>query len=378
MGTLRLLLALSVASGHAGPIFGWQGVFAPFAVEGFYIVSGFLITVVLHQKYSTPDRLWLFYTNRFLRIWAPYIVVALITLVAIKVGAKFGGQVLGGAHLFSKSAFQNLDALTFFAALATNILIVGQDLGMWLAYSPPSGLYLTPNFRAEPIQFNQLYIMDQSWTLGLELAFYLVAPFIVRRHWGLIVLLLGGSLGARLLTYSAGYDFDPWTYRFFPFELAFFLAGALSARFYLASTRLQSDQVGLPGRLMALSAVAVVAGWSYLPPVHHPEFLLFALICGALPFLFALTKDWAIDRYAGSLSYPVYLVHIPVILLIRSWSLEGTIGLSGLTVIPPSLLLAFLIVRYVEEPVDRFRQRRIFRGREAPAGEPIKSPLLSD
>lgn len=71
MGVLRFLLALSVAVAHTG------GPFLLFdsrcAVQVFYIVSGFLIQMILERKYR--DNVALFYSNRALRIYVPYICV---------------------------------------------------------------------------------------------------------------------------------------------------------------------------------------------------------------------------------------------------------------------------------------------------------------
>lgn len=289
----------------------------------------------------------------------PYIVVAAATLLILKVSSKFGGHVLGGSGVFSKSAFQNFDPLTLVVVLGTNLLLFGQDLAMWLAYNPETGLFVTPNFRQEQSPFNQFYILDQSWTLGLELTFYLVAPYIVRRHWAFIVVLISASLGARALAYNAGYNFDPWTYRFFPFELALFLAGALSARAYLACPLASKPPAGHFGRALALSAIGLVAIWCYLPEAVRPNWLLYAVVTGTLPVLFALTKDWSLDQFLGSLSYPVYLVHVPVTLILRSWGLDDNGGIPSAILMPVSLLLAALLTYYVEAPLDRLRQSRV-------------------
>ena len=38
-----------------------------------------------------------------------------------------------------------------------------------------------------------------------------------------------------------------------------------------------------------------------------------ALMLAALPFVFALTRENTADRWLGELSYPVYLLHFPVL-----------------------------------------------------------------
>jgi hypothetical protein len=49
------------------------------AVEAFYIVSGFLITLVLVEKYR--DRLFLFYSNRVLRLYPIYWICLILCLL---------------------------------------------------------------------------------------------------------------------------------------------------------------------------------------------------------------------------------------------------------------------------------------------------------
>jgi len=65
MGTLRFLLALCVVATH-GPeskLFGHALLSGISAVQGFYIVSGFLITLVLNTRAGYRDVL-AFYVSR--------------------------------------------------------------------------------------------------------------------------------------------------------------------------------------------------------------------------------------------------------------------------------------------------------------------------
>jgi peptidoglycan/LPS O-acetylase OafA/YrhL len=38
-----------------------------------------------------------------------------------------------------------------------------------------------------------------------------------------------------------------------------------------------------------------------------------ALVLASLPFVFARSRDSAVDRWLGELSYPFYLLHLPVL-----------------------------------------------------------------
>ena len=76
MGSIRTILALAVVFGHAGAYLFTGGMLA---VQLFYIVSGYLMSlVILSSSYSSIK---LFYLNRFLRLFPIYWFVALITLV---------------------------------------------------------------------------------------------------------------------------------------------------------------------------------------------------------------------------------------------------------------------------------------------------------
>lgn len=82
MGLVRFLLATSVLIGHAFPLFGVKFVGGMTAVESFFIISGFYMAFVLHEKYDRikhPYRAFL--TNRFLRLFPMYWVVLGIILI---------------------------------------------------------------------------------------------------------------------------------------------------------------------------------------------------------------------------------------------------------------------------------------------------------
>ncbi|MFC5354325.1 acyltransferase family protein [Azospirillum himalayense] len=77
MGVLRFLLALAVVFAHTAPPFGLRMTFGTNSVQAFYIVSGFLITLVLNKKY---DQSRAFYEARFFRIFPTYWVFLLMEI----------------------------------------------------------------------------------------------------------------------------------------------------------------------------------------------------------------------------------------------------------------------------------------------------------
>ena len=84
---------------------------------------------------------------------------------------------------------------------------------------------------------------------------------------------------------------------------------------------------------------------------------LVVIIC-AIPWLFRWTKDQAIDRYLGELSYPLYICHVAVI-----WWVDSFVSLAGvprgILIVGGALALSALLYAWVDRPVDRWRQMRL-------------------
>src|SRR5205814_8798333 len=76
-------------------------------------------------------------------------------------------------------------------------------------------------------------LLPQCWSVGVELSFYLIAPYLNRLRTFDLTLCFVADLSARLLARNyLGLAHDPWSNRFFPFELTWFLAGMLGYRFF--------------------------------------------------------------------------------------------------------------------------------------------------
>src|SRR5205823_6599909 len=118
-----------------------------------------------------------------------------------------------------------LPALDWWSAallVGTQIIMWGQDFYLFLTIKGGSLAFLS-NFTTDPHPLYLLLLIPQGWTLGLEFSFYILAPFIVRRSFRTVALILAASLLLRLsLQFWFGYSGDPWSYRFFPSELALF------------------------------------------------------------------------------------------------------------------------------------------------------------
>lgn len=356
MGVLRFLLALSVAVAHTG------GPFLLFdsrcAVQVFYIVSGFLIQMILERKYR--DNVALFYSNRALRIYVPYIcVLGMTCALCLLLNCGFVCSIA--------SVAASLDVWSWCYLVASGTAIVGQDVSLFLGWSPERQLYFVSSYSDSPFAVWSLQPIPQAWTVAVELYFYAVAPFLLRGTAFQLVMLVAMSLLCRVFAAEAGLGHDPWTYRFFPFELAWFLLGALSYR--LGSTRTYRRVLDASPRLIsscaACAAAVVVLAWPHSAALRSACYAfmladqpvsLFLGACVILPCLFRFASLSRWDRFLGDLSYPMYITHFTVIWVV-GWS--GIVGSeSKWLCLGATLAVSVVLSLAVERPLDRWRQRR--------------------
>jgi peptidoglycan/LPS O-acetylase OafA/YrhL len=70
------------------------------------------------------------------------------------------------------------------------IFLIGQDWMLFFGINPAGKLYFISNYYSAPIPAYQFLFIAPAWSLGLELAFYIVAPFIVRRRWWILAMIV--------------------------------------------------------------------------------------------------------------------------------------------------------------------------------------------
>jgi len=355
MGTLRLLLALSVAIDHAGGLFGYLMIGGVSAVQTFYLISGFLIAHILSTKYppDTWEGRWLFYSNRALRIFVPYWFVLAATIAACLVSYWLIGDAAVLTSWLDRFAGLNLPAKLFI--VADNLLIFGQDASLWMMADGHLSFAYDPLMTiGNAIAFN---IVAPAWSLALELTFYLVAPYLARCRTKTLVLIYVATQVARFSLYGAGLNNSALTYRFFPLELGLFVLGMLGQRLYQALAP-------LPERLTTPVTIAVLIAVLSLMHVatlrSHPH-IFYIIVAVTLPSLFSFTKTRPWDRWLGELSYPLYLIHWPVeqIILATDPAALPTGGWFAVMSVAISMALSVLLLTTVITPLDRWRSQRV-------------------
>jgi peptidoglycan/LPS O-acetylase OafA/YrhL len=188
--------------------------------------------------------------------------------------------------------------------------------------------------------------IGQAWTIGTEIWFYLLAPFVVRR--GVVIQIVLASASCVLMVLME--RVSPLTYFFFPANFWFFLLGSLLFRFYKSRYFLVPNWCGIPALVFAIVAGCSVGAVSN--SIFHNTILF--LIALSIPLLFYTFANRQWDTTIGNLSYPVYLVHALIISVLFATFRTH----SELLVVLASILAAILIVHFVENPMDKYRQRR--------------------
>jgi peptidoglycan/LPS O-acetylase OafA/YrhL len=350
MGTLRFLLALCVAYGHLAVPLSFPT--NDIAVQSFFVISGFYMALVLNEKYG-PDAYWLFISNRLLRLWPAYFVILILSLAAV--------------DDWKKLAVLDWSGIAFF--VTSQALIVGQDLYLFLFVSNGS-LAFTAHYPEVTAPLFSFAPVPQAWSLGPEIYFYLLAPFLVRRGPIFIAAIIFASLVLRmLLQWAFGFSGHPWSFRFFPSEIALFLSGSLSYYVYASKTK---HQRALAMTLLCCAALLLFAclainRWDGISRLASLSFLA-AIIIG-VPRLFEATKNIAWDKYIGELSYPLYICH-----LLFGWILLPNTYFGVYAALFLSLAMSIALYHFVDRPIDAWRQNRLrMSGRDALVGQLVPS-----
>jgi len=317
LGTLRLILAIAVALSHANlRIAGLNpGVIA---VVGFYLISGYVMAALMRRHYAGSAQALAFYQDRAWRLLPQYFLYAGLTLLWL---------------WLSQAQTPFLSRSPTLPDLLNNLLVL------------PLNYYM---FNAS----DQFTLIPPAWSLGAEMQFYLLAPFLLlwpRRLYGV------GLLGLTVyLAALAGLINSDWFgYRLLPGVLLFFLLGAGLQR--LHQQHQQRRALGVVAAVLALSALALglLHHSGTLRQPYHFETLLGLMLGITLLHTLATRPRWHWDDLAGDLSYGVFLNHFLIL-----WTLypHGLAAAQMPGFVALCVALSWATQRTIERPLLKRRQ----------------------
>lgn len=277
MGIYRFVLAGCVVVEHlsGNQYASHTGMFAVF---GFYVLSGYLITRILRDTYDfDPVTFW---SNRALRLFPLYAIFLIIGLLLI-----FGTS---GAVAFFPQVWQSSPSRIDWFGVFT-VFPMGLSPMDW-------------HFRPVP----------SIWSVGVELLNYALLFVFVARSRGAALL---AALCAAAYHGWAIWHGDDIAARYFPFYAAL-LPFSLGSLIYF-DTRSRRKTSARTAVTLCIPAVVIVGVTAMFGGVQHTAWFDILFYCNLAAqclavwalSLMAPTGYERIDKWWGDLSYPVFLCH---------------------------------------------------------------------
>ena len=263
----------------------WIPISSPMAVQGFFIISGFLIVRSFYRSHSLKD----YFRKRAKRILPAYILVILLCAF----GLFFVSDLTVGQY-FSSSVF--------FKYLAANLSFMN---------------FIQPSLPGVFTENPEMIVNGSLWTLKVEILLYLSVPlivYLVRRFDKRIVLLLiylfaiifNRSMSHLYLI--TGNEIYAILARQFFFQIAFFATGVFLLFYFnfFLKHRLVFFLIAVPFLLFHSNNII---------SCFYP--LAWGIIIFTVAFSFSFFNK--AGKY-GDFSYGIYLFHFPIIQIVVSFN----------------------------------------------------------
>lgn len=339
-GIYRTVLALAVVVHHllVFPVIGH------YAVQGFFVLSGYLMTLIMHNTYHySPKGVALFAINRFLRLFPTYWIIILFSLMLFYFVGESNSVEYRNSMYFPDS----------FSAWLQNFLMIYWNF-----------------FPGEVVP----RISPATWALTIELFFYFLIAIGVSKNSFITKAWVFISILYMIFThvYELGYE-----YRYFaiisgtlPFSLGALIYhhyGYLKKFILLYESKFIS--LFLIGAFFFNSVFGILLVFSGNYKILE-FFSFYANIAINFAIVISLVQknnsliDKRIDKIIGDYSYPIYLMHWQVGLFvsmilwdapIRDKSFEGILSF-GIAVFL-CFIFSYFIIKVIDIPIERVRGR---------------------
>ena len=327
------------------------------AVDFFFILSGFVISYAYDDRWNKMNT-WQFFKRRLIRLHPMLIMGAII-----------------GCLAFASVGFERWDG----TAAPTGWVMTALLLTMFMIPAVP-GLPYEVRGNGEMFPLN-----GPGWSLFFEYIGNILYALFMRRMSTRILttftILLGIAHAWFFIGNVSGYDMIGvgWTIdevnfwgglvrMLFPFSMGMLIARTFKPRkvkgaFWICSVT-----------LVVLFSVPYIASSGAISLNSLYEFVCIAFIFPMLVWLGACGTasgtTGKMNRVLGELSYPLYIVHYPIMYIFYAWliknniyTLDNCLGVAALVIVS-SIALAFLCLKLYDEPVRRWLTRMLMKKRQ--------------
>ena len=334
-GFYRYVLACMVVITHTIPSLTFIGVYAVF---GFFILSGYIVSYILHYTYlPQPYGIWKYLTNRALRIYPAYWIALMVSAFLV--------------------IYHPQQAHDIFPAIG-----YPHGTGEWFANIFTFGMANPWNGRLiEPS------LLPISWSLGIELlcwVWMIVLP--ISQEWQNRIIFASClySLLALLLSLSHPYD-ESLSPRYFsmlaaslPFCIGFLLfKNKQQGKFHIP------HYIGLS--MLPVFFCFLYVAFSLFTNIYFAGFYIsIGIEAVTIAYLAQISQQCLplsiqkLDNFFGNITYPIFLLHLPVALALHlafpSMRLYDTA--YCIIIIAASSATGWILHALVETPVNHLRR----------------------
>lgn len=319
-GSWRFFLSFLVVASHL-----WSGMvdgYAAYAVWGFFVLSGYLMTYVLRNKYGFEKEGLLSYAhNRFLRIMPMYWLTGIVGIFSIIVLTKHG----------------------------INLTQLNPQFGL-----PQSGKEWLFPLTLLPVFPDLNLPVPVSSALGVEVGAYILIPFIAKNRGAAWL----GLILSFLINYQYSFDISTFAIRYSDFTPCFiaFAAGSLAAHYI--------DQLRRFAAPIFSWTIWILHGliWFFEDQWPWTYGLYFSVLLSVWVVVsMDSIKSSKMDKLLGDMSYPIYLLHTTVGgWLIIKFGYDRSFIFFLISFVM-TLLLSWLFIKIIDKPLQKNKKPAVIK-----------------
>ena len=365
---VRTVAVAGVIACHFAPFSNWFGQipahYGGLGVDIFFVFSGFLITTILLELKHAEHPYKVFYARRFIRIMPPYILLLVIVYgIAFFAHDPIEPQKFFGQILFLRSFLNIGNDLHRLVAVIQHPSLIPNPFAITF------NKFVEPDYPILPITGS----LGPTWSLSVEEWFYVLwAPVVLllNRTW-IVVVGVAMCVAGLLLRWII----SPPSMILRSSDIL--IAGALLALWIEHRRRLDATTQRRNDLFFGIASAGAGVIYLLLVVVHREllsmTFAEFAF-AGAVGWLILHAGSpnplsrflrWKPMVYLGSISYMLYLIHLPMYFLVRAGvtriaggvSQEARYWIVSLATMILSVAFSAASWRFYESPILRHKDR---------------------